>query len=147
MILVKKQKKELLIFLKKKGYEILARNYRFLKAEIDLIAHYQNTLVIVEVKARSSSFFGAPQSFVGKKKRSLLIEAANHFIQSRDLDLEVRFDIVSFVKNNSKWKVEHLKMPFILLYEVQFVTKCFIITTFVKNLKDAHYSLRSHGLH
>ena len=147
MILVKKQKKELLIFLKKKGYEILARNYRFLKAEIDLIAHYQNTLVIVEVKARSSSFFGAPQSFVGKKKRSLLIEAANHFILSRDLDLEVRFDIVSFVKNNSKWKVEHLKMPFILLYEVQFVTKCFIITIFVKNLKDAHHSLRSHGLH
>ena len=147
MILVKKQKKELLIFLKKKGYEILARNYRFLKAEIDLIAHYQNTLVVVEVKARSSSFFGAPQSFVGKKKRSLLIEAANHFILSRDLDLEVRFDIVSFVKNNSKWKVEHLKMPFILLYEVQFVTKCFIITTFVKNLKDAHHSLRSHGLH
>ena len=99
-------------FLEKKGYEILARNYRFLKAETDLIAHYQNTLVIVEVKARSSSFFGAPQSFVGKKKRSLLIEAANHFILSRDLDLEVRFDIVSFVKNNSKWKVEHLQNVF-----------------------------------
>tara|TARA_A100001011_G_scaffold113901_1_gene120546 strand:+ start:3640 stop:4002 length:363 start_codon:yes stop_codon:yes gene_type:complete len=99
-------------FLEKKGYEILARNYRFLKAEIDLIAHYQNTLVIVEVKARSSSFFGAPQSFVGKKKRSLLIEAANHFILSRDLDLEVRFDIVSFVKNNSKWKVELLQNAF-----------------------------------
>ena len=99
-------------FLEKKGYEILARNYRFLKAEIDLIAHYQNTLVIVEVKARLSYFFGAPQSFVGKKKRSLLIEAANHFILSRDLDLEVRFDIVSFVKNNSKWKVEHLQNAF-----------------------------------
>lgn len=72
MILVKKQKKELLIFLKKKGYEILARNYRFLKAEIDLIAHYQNTLVIVEVKARSSSFFGAPQSFVGKNEKEFI---------------------------------------------------------------------------
>ncbi len=72
MILVKKQKKELLIFLKKKGYEILARNYRFLKAEIDLIAHYQNTLVVVEVKARSSSFFGAPQSFVGKNEKEFI---------------------------------------------------------------------------
>ena len=72
MILVKKQKKELLIFLRKKGYEILARNYRFLKAEIDLIAHYQNTLVVVEVKARSSSFFGAPQSFVGKNEKEFI---------------------------------------------------------------------------
>lgn len=112
MILVKKQKKELLIFLKKKGYEILARNYRFLKAEIDLIAHYQNTLVVVEVKARSSSFFEPLNLLLEKMKRSLLIEAANHFILSRDLDLEVRFDIVSFVKNNSKWKVEHLQNAF-----------------------------------
>ena len=72
MFLVKKQKKELLIFLKKKGYEILARNYRIIKAEIDLIAHYQNTLVVVEVKARSSSFFGAPQSFVGKNEKEFI---------------------------------------------------------------------------
>lgn len=59
-------------FLEKKGYEILARNYRFLKAEIDLIAHYQNTLVIVEVKARSSSFFGAPSIFCWKKEKEFI---------------------------------------------------------------------------
>ena len=60
----------------------------------------------------SSSFFGAPPPFIGKKKRSLLIEAANHFILYRDLDLEVQFDIVSILKNNSKWKVEHLQNDF-----------------------------------
>ena len=49
------------------GYEILKQNYRYRKAEIDIIARKDNFIIVVEVKARSSSFYGAPESFVSGK--------------------------------------------------------------------------------
>ena len=55
-----------LIYLKNKGYHILRQNFRYLKAEVDIIAQIQQTLVIVEVKARSNIAFGDPESFVNK---------------------------------------------------------------------------------
>ena len=57
-------------YLKKKGYTILEQNYRYRKAEIDIIATQDDFIVVVEVKARSSSFFGNPESFVSMKKFS-----------------------------------------------------------------------------
>jgi len=99
-------------YLQQKGYLILARNYRYLKAEIDLIALENNTLIVVEVKARSSSYFGSPASFIGKKKIRLLVQATDHYMQSKNLSYEVRFDILSFVYEKGKWQVEHLKEAF-----------------------------------
>ncbi len=49
------------------GYEILKQNYRYRKAEIDIIARKDNFIIVVEVKARSSSFCSAPESFVSRK--------------------------------------------------------------------------------
>jgi putative endonuclease len=57
-------------YLKKTGYDILEQNYRYRKAEIDIIAGKNNFIIVVEVKARSSSYFGAPESFVNRKKFS-----------------------------------------------------------------------------
>ena len=48
-------------FLQKKGYTILDRNWRFKKAEVDIIAQKEQILAIVEVKTRSSNYFGNPQ--------------------------------------------------------------------------------------
>ena len=56
-------------YLINKGYEILAQNFYFDKAEIDIIAKKDNnTLVVVEVKTRNSDFFGDPQVFVTPSK-------------------------------------------------------------------------------
>ena len=55
-------------YLLKNGYQILERNYRYRKAEIDIIALKEETLAIVEVKSRTSSYFGSPESFVSQKK-------------------------------------------------------------------------------
>lgn len=55
-------------FLQKNGYDILETNWVFQKAEIDIIAQKDNTLVAVEVKTRSSIDFGLPQDFVKPKK-------------------------------------------------------------------------------
>ena len=50
-------------FYKKRGYTLLARNYRYQKAEVDLIVRKANVLVAVEVKARSTTYFGRSGNF------------------------------------------------------------------------------------
>ena len=96
-------------YLIKKGYTILDKNWRYLKAEVDIIAQVENTLAVVEVKTRSSDYFGSPQDFVNPKKIQLLVTAINEYVISKDLDLEVRFDIIAILKTDTKEKIEHLK--------------------------------------
>jgi putative endonuclease len=97
----------------KKGYTILDKNWRYLKAEVDIIAQIENTLAVVEVKTRSSDYFGSPQDFVNPKKIQLLVTAINEYVISKDLDLEVRFDIIAILKTDTKEKIEHLKDAFL----------------------------------
>ena len=99
-------------FLQKNGYEILETNWTFQKAEIDIIAKKEITLAIVEVKTRSSLDFGLPQDFVKPKKIQLLVKAVNEYVVSKDMDIEVRFDIISIHKENKSFVIEHLKDAF-----------------------------------
>ena len=100
-------------FLQKKGYKILDRNWRFKKAEVDIIAQKNEVLIIVEVKTRTSNYFGNPQDFINQKKVQLLVEAANEYVISKDLDVEVRFDIVAILKNKQEFDIEHLEDAFL----------------------------------
>lgn len=89
-------------FLVNAHYKILARNFRYLKAEIDIIAETDDYIVIVEVKARHTDAFLEPQESVNKKKIKLLISAANYFIEENNINKEVRFDIISVLPNQQK---------------------------------------------
>ncbi|SHK24915.1 YraN family protein [Epilithonimonas mollis] len=89
-------------FLVKNKYKILVRNFRYLKAEVDIIAEFENQIIIVEVKARNTDAFLEPQDAVNKKKIKLLISAANYFIEENNVDKEVRFDIISVLPNKQK---------------------------------------------
>lgn len=84
-------------FLIANNYAILETNYRYKKAEIDIIAVKENILAIIEVKTRTSTHFGEPESFVNNKKIKLILEATNAYIIEKDLDLEVSLDIISVV--------------------------------------------------
>lgn len=99
-------------FLQQNGYEILETNWTFQKAEIDIIAQKENILAVVEVKTRSSIEFGLPQDFVKPKKIQLLVKAVNEYVISNDLDLDVRFDIVSIYKEDKEYKLEHIEDAF-----------------------------------
>ena len=99
-------------FLQKNGYKILDRNWRFQKAEIDIIAQKNNILAIVEVKTRSSLEFGLPQDFVKPKKIQLLVKAVNEYIIGNNIDTETRFDIVSIYKEGKKFEIEHIEDAF-----------------------------------
>ena len=95
-------------FLRKEGYEILDTNWTFQKAEIDIIAQKENILAIVEVKTRSSLEFGLPQDFVKPKKIQLLVKAVNEYVVSKNLDVDVRFDIIAIHKEGKSFVIEHL---------------------------------------
>lgn len=94
------------------GYEILERNWHFGKNEVDLIAKDGDFLVIVEVKTRRSNYFGEPEEFVTRTKQRALIKAANGYITKKDLDLEVRFDIVSVIFSGRSHTVKQIKDAF-----------------------------------
>ena len=95
-------------FLLKNGYDILETNWTFQKAEVDIIAQKENILAIVEVKTRSSIDFGLPQDFVKPKKIQLLVKAVNEYVISRNLDVDVRFDIIAINKEGKRFVIEHL---------------------------------------
>ena len=99
-------------FLQKEGYEILARNFYYKKAELDLIAFKDEVLVIVEVKTRNSDFFGDPQRFVTPKKIKLMVRAADAFVQQKQWIYELRFDIIAVVLNSKQQQLTHIKDAF-----------------------------------
>ena len=99
-------------FLLKKGYEIKYKNYRYLKAEIDIIAQKDDILAIVEVRARSNDQIIPIAETITPKKIKLLVMAADHYVTENELDLEVRFDVVTILKNKKLFKIEHLESAF-----------------------------------
>lgn len=104
--------KEAVEFLLQNGYTILETNWRSGPLEADIIAEKNKTLVIIEVKTRSTNYFGEPEEFVNREKQSKLIKIANIYIEKNNIDFETRFDIVSVVINTSGTKVYHIEDAF-----------------------------------
>ncbi len=99
-------------FLLENGYDILYKNYRYSKAEIDIIAQKENVLAIVEVRARSNDQIIPIAETITPKKIKLLVAAADNYIVENDLDVEVRFDVITILKNSKIFKIEHLESAF-----------------------------------
>ena len=99
-------------FLLKNKYKIVERNYRFDRAEVDIIAQQKDTLAIIEVKTRSTSDFGNPQDFVKPKQIQRLVKAVDEYVTVNDLDVEIRFDIIAIVKQGKAYNIEHLQNAF-----------------------------------
>lgn len=99
-------------FLVGQGYTIPNRNYRFGRSEIDLIAVRNNWLVFVEVKARSSSAFGYPESFVDQKKIKNILRAAAEYLHQQNWQGHVRYDVISVDLKKSKPELLHFEDAF-----------------------------------
>lgn len=98
--------------LQKKGFRIREQNWRFQKSEVDIIAQKGSLLLIIEVKTRSTHYFGDPQDFIKEQKIKLIMKAANHYVISNELDVEVRFDVIGIVKNHTGTSITHLEDAF-----------------------------------
>lgn len=100
-------------FLKKKGYLILETNWRFSRAEIDVIAKDGNILVFIEVKTRSDDAFGQPEEFVSSKKERLIMDAASVYMEEIGHDWEIRFDIIAILyKSDKDIQIKHFEDAF-----------------------------------
>jgi len=97
--------------LEAEGYEILARNYRAMRCEIDIIARDGETLVFAEVKARRSAAFGAPREAVTLAKQRNIIKAAQCYIMNKiGRETAARFDVVEVDVANAR--ATHIKNAF-----------------------------------
>jgi putative endonuclease len=95
-----------------KGYTILEQNWRYSRAEIDIIAKEGEVLVFVEVKTRSTALFGEPALAVTPKKQALLVDAASAYMERIQHEWEIRFDIISIVMTDKDHDLEHYKDAF-----------------------------------
>ena len=95
------------------AYKIVARNYRYLQGEVDIIAIKNNNLIAVEVKTRSSIDFGNPQEFIKPQQIKRIVTTLDNFINENNIELEVRFDIIAILKQKDTFQVEHLKDAFL----------------------------------
>lgn len=99
--------------LKNKGLTILDRNWRSGRTELDIIASDQKFLIICEVKARSTDYFGSPDEAVDARKINAIAEAGAAYQEEKNLDLEFRFDIINIIfKNDIAIHIDHLEGAF-----------------------------------
>ena len=79
---------------------------------MDIIAQKNNCLAAVEVKTRSSTAFGAPEEFLKPAQIQRIIKAVDYFVTSKELEVEVRFDIIAIVLSGKTPKIEHIENAF-----------------------------------
>ena len=84
-------------YLQRNNYEILTTNWRYSRAEIDIIAKLSDQLIFIEVKTRSSLRHGYPEDDVDEHKKRMLFDAASVFMERENHDGEIRFDIISII--------------------------------------------------
>ncbi|MEX2190016.1 MAG: YraN family protein, partial [Bacteroidota bacterium] len=100
-------------FLGEAGLRVLERNYRYGRAEIDIVAEESDELVFVEVKARNSLQFGEPEESVGTAKEANLRRAAEGYCLERGMtERFYRFDIVAIRSHKGVTVVKHIRNAF-----------------------------------
>jgi putative endonuclease len=102
-------------FLSRRGYRIIARNYRTRYGEIDIIAVDGDTFCFIEVKMRRQIRYGAPEESVSRLKQRHMVRAATCFLKDRDLlERPSRFDVVSVDHTGPDPKIELIQAAFVL---------------------------------
>jgi len=99
-------------FLIHKGYEILERNFRFSRSEIDIICKKDAVLIFLEVKLRHSHHFGFPEQAVTSKKEKTIRIAADEYIFTTDWKQDIRFDIIAISYLDRKYDIVHFEDVF-----------------------------------
>ncbi len=98
--------------LKTKGYKIFKRNYRSGRAELDIIAEKDKWIIVVEVKTRETDGYGKPEKSVGTGKMKMLAQGIESYMLEKDLEAQVRYDIISIILNSYKKEITHLEDAF-----------------------------------
>lgn len=96
-----------------KGFEIIERNYRYGKGELDIIARDKEFLVFVEVKSRESLEYGKPEEAITKRKMSQIRKITEAYLAEKNITNEnIRFDVVAILFLNGEISIEHYENAF-----------------------------------
>lgn len=100
-------------YLEKMKYKILKRNYRNRRGEIDIIAYYDNTIVIIEVKSRRNNRYGYPIDAVNDIKVKRIKECTQYYLYKEKIKFsEIRFDVIEIYQIKKQYVVNHIKDAF-----------------------------------
>lgn len=99
-------------FVSKLGYHILDTNWHHGHLELDIVAKDGNELVIIEVKSRNGIRYEHPSEAITNTKIKRIVEAADAYIQEKDIELETRFDVITIIFIGQKFELEHFKDAF-----------------------------------
>lgn len=96
-------------YLQGQGWEILARNVRRGRNEIDIIAKKRRVVAFVEVKRRSSLRYGRPAEAVDAEKQRRIVQAAALYMQENGLEnANISFDVIEVLPDG----VHHIEAAF-----------------------------------
>ncbi len=96
-------------YLREKGYGVLERNWKLGDLEVDIIARVGETIVLVEVKTRSSDWMQRPEEAVDRRRRDRLCRAANAYVKGKRWNGDVRIDIIAIILNESRREINHIE--------------------------------------
>lgn len=97
-------------YLTEKKYKILDTNFSSCHGELDIIAIFKKTLVIVEVKTRSTKAYGYGMEVVGHEKQRRIKKTAEDYLFINKIRYKkIRFDVISILGD----EVEHIENAFI----------------------------------
>ena len=97
-------------YLQQIGYKIIERNFNCRQGEIDIIAKDKDELVFIEVKTRSSLFFGKPKEAVNYYKQKHILKSTKYYLYIHKLNnCFIRFDIIEVYFKNHKYRLNHIK--------------------------------------
>ncbi len=99
-------------FLSDNGYTIIKRNWIGERHEIDIVASCEDFLLFVEVKTRSSERWGNPETAVSEAKIKRLVAAADHYLKTKETNLQIRFDVISIIFNKKQTEIIHIEDAF-----------------------------------
>jgi putative endonuclease len=105
-------------FLSRLRYRILERNYRCRCGEVDIVVRQGSTIVFVEVKTRSSHFYGHPAASVTPFKQRQISKAALTWLSKNRLhDTNARFDVIAILLHtDAAHSIDHIRNAFELAY-------------------------------
>lgn len=100
-------------YLQQLGYKIIERNWINRKYEIDIIACDKEYIIFVEVKTRSSNKWGNPEEAISDSKIRKIVAAADFYVKEKEINLPIRFDVISVIWNNDKSTINHIDDAFL----------------------------------
>lgn len=100
-------------YLEQNGYVIRHRNWRRGHLELDIVAAKDNLLIVVEVKTRRDTLFAQPEEAVTMQKIKRTVRATDTYLRLFQLDVPVRFDIITVVGQPGNFQINHIQEAFL----------------------------------